>query len=389
MPTTSEAFVTPAILRWARERARISQDELAQKLHKKPESIALWESGERRPTFRQAQHLANQLQIPFGYLFLSTPPSEPIELPDFRTVRDVEFAAPTAAFINLLYDVLAKHSWYRALRESEAAEDLPFVGRFTLDSAPREVAEAIAGTLGITPQFRESTGSWESFIGRLGDKAERVGIMVMRSGLVAGNTRRRVSEKEFRGFAIADKLAPLIYINSSDAKAAQIFTLGHELAHIWTGQTGISNESPADFNGREVEQKCNAIATELLVPQVDFTRRWNPSRSLDVNLSDTLRYFRVSSLVILRRTIELALLAPEVAWARYRQEEQAYYRGSEGGGGDFWVNLFIRNGKLFTRAVIDAVQSDRALYTEAAGLLNIRVPTIPKLATELAKSSSA
>ena len=388
MPTTTEAFVTPAILRWARERARLSQQELADKLHKTPESIALWETGERRPTFRQAQRLANQLQIPFGYLFLSSPPSEPIELPDFRTVRDVEFAAPTAEFINLLYDVLAKHSWYLTLQESEAAEELPFVDRFTLDTAPREVAKDIAETLDITSGFRESIASWESFIGRLGDKAERGGIMVMRSGLVAGNTRRRVSEKEFRGFAIADKLAPLIYINSSDAKAAQIFTLGHELAHIWTGQTGISNESPADFNGRDVEQKCNAIATELLVPQEEFTHRWNPSRSLDANLSDTVHYFRVSSLVILRRTIELALLDPELAWTRYRQEERAHYRKSDDDGGQFWVNFFIRNGKLFTRAVMDAVQSERALYTEAADLLNIRVPTIPKLATELAKSPS-
>src|SRR6266851_1657801 len=177
MPTTTEAFVTPAILRWARERARLSQQELADKLHKTPESVALWETGERRPTFRQAQRLANQLQIPFGYLFLSSPPSEPIELPDFRTVRDVEFAAPTAEFINLLYDVLAKHSWYLTLQESEAAEELPFVDRFTLDTAPREVAKDIAETLDITSRFRESIASWESFIGRLGDKAERVGIM--------------------------------------------------------------------------------------------------------------------------------------------------------------------------------------------------------------------
>jgi transcriptional regulator with XRE-family HTH domain len=95
MPATSEAFITPAVLRWARDRARISLSVLAEKLHKKPESLAQWENGESRPTFRQAQNLANLLQIPFGYLFLSSPPAEPIELPDFRTIKNMEFASPT------------------------------------------------------------------------------------------------------------------------------------------------------------------------------------------------------------------------------------------------------------------------------------------------------
>jgi Zn-dependent peptidase ImmA (M78 family)/transcriptional regulator with XRE-family HTH domain len=386
MPATSEAFITPAVLRWARDRARISLSVLAEKLHKKPESLAQWENGESRPTFRQAQNLANLLQIPFGYLFLSSPPAEPIELPDFRTIKNMEFASPTAEFINLLYDVLAKHSWYRATQESLGAEELRFVGRFTVDADANEIAIDIAKHLEITGALRASVNSWESFIGRLAERAERLGIMVMRSGLVAGNTRRRVSEKEFRGFAIADKLAPLVYVNSSDAKAAQNFTLGHELAHIWTGQTGISSETPADFGGLNVEIKCNAVAAELLVPRDEFSRKWNPSRTLDFNLSECVRYFRVSSLVILRRTIELALVPEEVAWARYRQEEAVHYKKQEDGGGDFWRNLFSRNGRLFTSAVVGAVQSDRTLYSEAASLLNVRVPTVPKVATELAKS---
>jgi Zn-dependent peptidase ImmA (M78 family)/DNA-binding XRE family transcriptional regulator len=388
MPT-SPAFISTVVLEWARKRARISFDEIAARLHKTPDTIEKWESGDGQPTFRQAQSLANILQIPFGYLFLSSPPPEPIDLPDFRTIQNLEFATPTAEFINLLYDVLAKQSWYRATQEHLGAEELPFVGQFTIDTDATEIAADITKHLEITAKLRESASTWEAFISSLAEQAERIGIMVMRSGLVAGNTHRRVSEKEFRGFSIADKIAPLVYINSSDAKAAQIFTLGHELAHIWTGQTGISDETPADFDGSSVENKCNAVAAELLVPREEFLRRWIPNQGLEANLSNCVRYFRVSSLVILRRTIELALLPTDVAWTRYRQEEKSHYekRGDDGGG-NFWNNFFVRNGKLFTSAVLGAVQSDRALFSEAASLLNVRVPTIPKVATELAKSAS-
>ncbi len=381
--TTSEALVTPTILRWARERARTSRGELAKKLNTNPERIAMWESGETRPTFRQAQNIASKLKIPFGYLYLPAPPSEPIPLRDFRTIRDAEVSTPSAEFLDLLYDVIAKQSWYREFRKDEGADELPFVAYFSIAHEVDEVAASIASTLGIDDQLRRSAGNWEAFLRDLMDRTERIGVLVMRSGLVAGNTHRHVSTKEFRGFAISDKLAPLIFINGNDAKAAQIFTLAHELAHIWTGETGISNESPADFGSNKVEQKCNQIATEVLVPRREFLRSWSPERDLDSNLLEAMRHFRVSSLVVLRRTLELELLPPDIVWPRYRQEEQNQKQRSKGGG-DFFRNLLSRNSRLLVEAVVGAVQSETALYTEAASLLNVRPSTIPKIAKFLA-----
>jgi Zn-dependent peptidase ImmA (M78 family)/DNA-binding XRE family transcriptional regulator len=385
MPTTSEALVTPTILRWARERARTSQGELAKKLNTNPERIALWESGQTRPTFRQAQNIASKLRIPFGYLYLPAPPAERIPLQDFRTVRDVEMSSPSGEFLDLLYDVIAKQSWYRELLEDEEAEELPFVACFSLNDEFHEIAASIASTLGIDDTFRQAASSWESFLRNLMERTESIGVLVMRSGLVAGNTRRRVSEKEFRGFAISDKLAPLIFINGNDAKAAQIFTLAHELAHIWVGQTGISNESPADFSQNEVEKKCNQVAAEVLVPRVEFIRHWSSTRDVDSNLNDAVRHFRVSLLVVLRRTLELELLPADVVWSRYRQEEERRAQPAKGGG-DFFRNLLSRNSRLLVEAVVNAVQGERALYTEAASLLNVRPSTIPKIAKFLANT---
>ncbi len=385
MPTTSEALVTPTILRWARERARTSQGELAKKLNTNPERIALWESGQTRPTFRQAQNIASKLRIPFGYLYLPAPPAERIPLQDFRTVRDVEMSSPSGEFLDLLYDVIAKQSWYRELLEDEEAEELPFVACFSLNDEFHEIAASIASTLGIDDTFRQAASGWESFLRNLMERTESIGVLVMRSGLVAGNTRRRVSEKEFRGFAISDKLAPLIFINGNDAKAAQIFTLAHELAHIWVGQTGISNESPADFSQNEVEKKCNQVAAEVLVPRVEFIRHWSSTRDVDSNLNDAVRHFRVSLLVVLRRTLELELLPADVVWSRYRQEEERRAQPAKGGG-DFFRNLLSRNSRLLVEAVVNAVQGERALYTEAASLLNVRPSTIPKIAKFLANT---
>ncbi|MGH9552167.1 MAG: helix-turn-helix domain-containing protein, partial [Terriglobales bacterium] len=228
MSAPSEAFVNPAILRWARDRARITQDELAKTVNTKPQTVASWENGDKRPTFRQAQNVANKLRVPFGYLFLSVKPEESIPLPDFRTIKDAEYRSPTVNFLDLLYDALAKQSWYRDYLEADEAEPLPFVGKFTINDSIVDIAIDIISTVGINDDLRQDVATWEEFLAAAIDKAEDLGILVMRTGLVAGNTSRRVSQDEFRGFTISDNLAPLIFINASDYKAAQIFTLAHE-----------------------------------------------------------------------------------------------------------------------------------------------------------------
>ena len=272
----TEAMVTPNLLTWARQRRGMDLSALASTLNVKPEAVSAWESGERRPTFRQAQRFARSLYIPFGYLYLSEPPVEVLPIADFRTMPGQTPPSPSADLMDLLNDVLGKQQWYREFRESEGIEELPFIGHFTTADSVESVATDIRDVIDVDGA-RQQASNWEGFMRSLTLNAEDSGIMVMRSGVVGNNTRRPLDVKEFRGFSIGDHIAPLIFINGRDFKGAQLFTLAHEMAHIWTGEGGISNPDyslQSELHDNTVELFCSRVAAETLVPSDDFRSRW-------------------------------------------------------------------------------------------------------------------
>jgi Zn-dependent peptidase ImmA (M78 family)/DNA-binding XRE family transcriptional regulator len=334
MPTANEAFVTPDILRWARVRAHLTIERLARKLQVKPDLVASWEAGDAKPSFPQAERLAKKLYIPFAYLFLSAPPNDQIPLTDFRTNghRSLE---PSADLIDLINDVLLKQTWYREFLQSEGRDELPFVDSFSFDDPPDEIAKDIATRIGITDAFRESCNSWDNFLVRLIERVQDNRILVMRSGTVAGNTHRAISPKVFRGFAISDNLAPLIFVNAADFRAAQTFTVAHELGHIWLGDTGISNEDLAEPDPSTRERHCDAIAAELLAPKRSFLAQWD--RRGD-KIGALAQYFRVSSLVILRRARDLNLIT-QSEFDEHFEHERRKYRRLPQEGGNFYRGL--------------------------------------------------
>lgn len=384
-----QARVTPSVVRWARERARISHSKVAKKLHTRPEHVESWEQGHAAPTIRQAQQLANTLRIPFGYLFLSSPPKEEMPLPDLRTIANAQVPQPTPEFIDLLNDVLAKQEWYRDFLAAQGAEALEFVGRFSLETNGERVASAIAEALEITEGLRNECSGWEGFLRRLIRNSEAIGILVMRSGVACGNTHRPLSVSEFRGFAISDPIAPLVFINGADSKAAQVFTLAHELAHVWIGASGVSNESlkrPVLNEGITIERFCNAVAAEALVPGAHFLDRWQKRRSAEDNMRDAARYFKVSTLVVLRRGLDLGRIQPQEFRDLYRREETRYKdREAASSGGDYYPTLFARNSRTLTTAAVEAAMEGTLLLRDAAKLLNVNVSAIQKIAEFVAK----
>src|SRR5271156_98090 len=180
MPTTSEAFITPHVLRWARERTNTTPSRLAEKLKIKVESIKSWETGEKNPSIRQAEKLAQKLHVPLPYLFLPTPPKDEIPLPDFRTIENRIFEQPSPDLIDLINDVIAKHAWYKDQLQREGAPVRAFVGSYNIDQSPDVVAANIASTLGITDELRSSCASWQQFLTRFVEQAQACGILVMR-----------------------------------------------------------------------------------------------------------------------------------------------------------------------------------------------------------------
>ena len=384
----TEAMITPSLLAWARDRRGVEISDLAARLNVKPEAVAAWEAGERRPTFRQAQNLAQALYLPFGYLYLQEPPFEELPLADYRTIPGQAPLKPSPDLLDLLNEALGKQRWFREYRETEGVEELPFVGRFSTADSEQTVAADIRDVIDVDGA-RDRAPNWEGFMRELTRNAERSGIMVMRSGVVGNNTHRPLNMEEFRGFSISDDIAPLVFINGRDFKGAQIFTLAHEMAHIWAGVGGVSNP---DYGLRyetpdsSIEQFCNRVAAETLVPGEDFRSRWEPdSPNLEGDLRSLSRHYRVSPMVILRQAKDLDFLSVSTYRESYDKlvEQSAPVVPSGEAGGNFHYTLMARNGTAFTEAVIASTAQGTLFSSEAAHMLGVKVKTLPRIAQHL------
>lgn len=376
----SEALINPQILGWARKRAALSVDQLADKLKTRVERVISWEEGRDRPTFKQAEKIAKQVRIPFGYLFLPHPPKEELPIPDLRAYGGLLRNRLSADFFDLIQDVQFQLGWYRDYRLEHGTEPLPFVGKFNLNHSIQTIAEDIRNTLGMNALERGR--NWEDYLKLLFDRCEKEGIWVMRSGYVGSSTKRTLNVHEFRGFAICDDIAPLVFINGRDAQTAQAFTLAHELAHIWLGKSGISNIQLSDTEDRDslhVEQICNAVAAETLVPEVVFLARWRDDQSLDANTLNLTQELRVSCVVIARRAFNLGKIGYEEYQSFYALEQKKWQRDTGQSGGNYYATAPIKNGRYFTKAVLSSAMSGALLLRDAGGLLHMKPTTVQKL----------
>lgn len=379
------AYINGSIISWALERAGKVAGDLAQAMHVKQEVLADWVSGKEHPTFRQAQLLAQKLYIPFGYLFLSEPPEEQASIPDLRTVRSERSELLSLEFRDALNDALVKQNWYRELLLKEGAPVLEFVGKFTLKDPVEAVAGDIRDTIGLDHGFRTESPGFETFLTRLIERVEAAGVLVLRSGVVGNNNQRKLAVEEFRGFVLSDPIAPIIFINSNDALAGQIFTLAHELAHIWLGASGVTNPGLGSFFNAsvpEIESFCNKVAAEVLVPAAEFSAHWEDQAKLEENLNRISRYFRVSPLVALISAKTLKRISNDVFLEEYTRRNVPRKK-SDAASGHFHNTLPVRNSKTFTRRVLNAAYEGDILFRDAARLLKVKVKTLDALSAHL------
>ena len=265
---------------------------------------------------------------------------------------------------------------------------MPFVGRFSTADSEEAVAGDIRDVIDVDGA-RQRASNWEGFMRELTRNAERSGIMVMRSGVVGNNTHRPLDVAEFRGFSISDHVAPLIFINGRDFKGAQIFTLAHEMAHIWAGQGGLSNPDyglRSEYQESSVEQFCNRVAAETLVPGEDIRSKWSSdSPDLTRGLRNLSIHYKVSPMVILRQAYDHDMLPTVTYQESYeRLVEQAGHAEPTGeSGGNFHYTLTARNGTAFSEAVISSAVEGTLLSSEAADMLGVKVKTLPTIAEHL------
>jgi len=357
--------VKPELLVWARKRARLSVKALARRFP----NIETWESGSVKPTLRQLENFSKATFTPIGFLFLPEPPIEDVPIPDFRTVRNAYVGQPSPDLLDAIYICQQRQEWYHDFARSGGNKQIAFVGSASVTDDVVTTAATIRQALGFDIEERRRLPTWTDALRRFIEQADAAGILVMCSGVVLNNNRRHLDPDEFRGFALMDNYAPLVFINGADTKAAQMFTLAHELAHIWIGQSAVSDAQAAQLPDNSVERWCNQVAAELLVPVAMIRSEYDQGRELHEEVERLARRFKVSTLVILRRTYDIGALSREELRVAYEEELRRLREIPRKSGGNFYLTQAARVGKRFATALVVSTLEGNTLYRDAFRML--------------------
>ena len=376
--------VAPALLRWAVERAGWDEETTA----RRAPQFTKWVRGETRPTLKQLETFAKNTHAPFGFLFLPEPPDEPLPIPDMRTIGNVGVLRPSVDLLDTIYLCQRRQDWYRDYASDNGAEPLDFVGSATLDTPPARVAGDIAERLDFGVEERQKLSGNEKVRRGLIDRIENIGVLVMVNGVVGADTHRKLDPAEFRGFALSDPLAPLIFVNDADAKAAQLFTLVHELAHIWLGRSALSEAAMDSRESETEEQWCNSVAAEVLLPLNDLRSDYGGQVTVE-ELERLAKRYKVSTLVVLKRIFDAGFLTWDEYTERYRGEYERVMslvkdKNGDSGGGNYYKTQPLRLSRQFAKAVISSTLEGSTTYREAYQLLGTKKhATFEGLAEEL------
>jgi len=365
----SKVAISEEILQWAVDRSGRSIVDLETKFPK----ISQWIIGKSRPTLKQLSELSKATFTPLGFFFLTEPPEEHLSIPHFRTLGDIKPSKPSPDLLETIQLMQRRQTWMREYLIDEGQERLSFVKSSRLNESPQSVAQRIRKTLSFDDGWASRHATWREAIKALRLAMEMKGILVTVNGIVGNNTYRKLNREEFRGFVLVDDYAPLVFVNNDDYKAPQIFTLAHELAHIFFGSSAafdLRGMQPAD---NPTEQACNRVAAEFLVPEERIRRLWATVHRGTKPFQNLAREFKVSKLVIARRALDLELIKKSVFLDFYRD-----YRG-EGNrivakppsGGDFYNNQNFRVGRRFATTVVRAAKEGKLLYSEAYRLTGL------------------
>lgn len=374
-------IVRPELLRWARERASLEPDELARKVGTKdnPAPIDEWERTGEVPV-KKLEKLAKTTHAPFAMLFLSKPPEESLPIQDFRRGPDRERRHPSLNLLQTVYDCQFRQSWLSGHLQSEGELPLDFVNSASVDSNVTDVGRSIRERLRIGTEERRANANVAEAVLWMIDRLDEAGITVQRSGVVGNHTKRRLDPAEFKGFALADRWAPMIFLNGNDWLASQMFTIAHECAHIWIGQSGIPDGDWFGEPDDPAERWCNRVAAEVLMPEDEVRAEWRANERPREAATRLRRRFHVSGLALLVRARILNLIDQRAFDTARREEDQEFAESTtdrEGkGGGDFYRTAKVRLGKRFIREVVASTLEGKTLYSEAFELLGTKKTSV-------------
>ncbi len=368
------------VLQWAIDRSGEPVDQL----RKKPplRKLEEWLEGTRSPTLKQLEHLSRATLTPLGLLMLPEPPEEQLPIPDYRTLPDTDLRHPSPELLQTIYTMQRRQNWMRDYLQDMGCDELEFVNSSdTVDRDAKETAKKLRSILGLDELWAQSLKSWSHALRYLKNAMEDARIIVVFNSILGNNTHRKLDVEEFRGFVLLDEHAPFVFVNSADSKAAQMFTLAHEMAHIVFGTSGVFNLRNLQPFDDPTERACNEIAAEFLVPGKELLSSWSDVGQTPNRLELLARQFRVSEIVTARRALDMDLLSMDEFMEFYRDYQDRVRRSEErqrdakAGGPSFYTMQNYRIGLPFARAVYRAVREGNLLYSDAYKLTGLRRKT--------------
>ncbi len=272
--------------------------------------------------------------------------------------------------------MLQRQDWQREYLRDNDVERLQFVGAYNQISDVEKIVLNIRNVLGLAENWAGNYRTWEDALNHLVEIIEDKGVITVFNGVVENNTSRPIDVEECRGFVLVDEYAPFMFVNNADSKSAQMFTIVHELAHIWTGHSAgfdFRKLQPADD---PVEKLCDQVAAEFLVPKLAFNEIWQGI----AGLNKYSRYFKVSEIVIARRALDLGKITKAEFFKFYEEYRTIEFdrKKSQGAGGNFYATAKKRLSITFAHHIERAVKSGDLLYRDAYKLTNMKGDTFDK-----------
>ena len=380
---TNKALITPNVFKWARESARITQETAAAKVSVTIDRLKNWEEGISLPTIKQAKTLAKAYKRPFALFFLPEIPQDFQPLQDFRKSG----AKPlSTSSIFIIREIQQKQAWISDFYAENQENKLPFVGRFSVKNKPQQVAQDILTSLKMNPPAYQTNNPIKEWI----NAAETNGIFISKTSFIQAGLK--LDLEELQGFAIADAYAPFVFINSNDWNSSQLFTLVHELAHIWIAQTGLSNQIESELEHKDkfhpVELFCNEVTANVLMPKEFFLKLDSLLFQDFQEIVKIAKQLGVSSYALLVRALNLKVITHTVYQQVKNQLDNNYNthlqkakqtQQNKQGKPNYFLLQLNRNSKLFTQTILDAFRGGLIEPTMASNLLNVKVNKFSKL----------
>lgn len=396
MHCAAVAGINPEILIWARETAGLDLDTAARKIELNAarglsgaERLAAIEAGEVVPSAPLLRRMANKYHRPILTFYLPKVPAPPQLGQDFRTLPD-QGDESNVLLATLLRDVKARQALVReTLEDDDDSVEVELVGSAKGIRDAADLGSALASAIAFDRATYRAHSKGDEAFAYLRTLVEAKGVFVLLAG-DCGHWSTAIEVGIFRGFAIADDLAPFIVINDQDAKSAWAFTLLHELAHLLLGETGVSGGAPA----AGIERLCNDAAAAVLVDRAEILTVQQLLRGDDGDIK-TIGAFadqaRISQSMVAYQLFRVGVI-DEARWAELRdifrrlwvtQRDRERERNRSRDGGVSWY--VVRRHRLGSAILAVARQgmADGSLTpTRAARMLGVKPMNVYPLLAE-------